>query len=101
MMTDYTKGQKVQPYNHNTTQQFGSSKKVMLVFPPDWYPSKPYLSLPTLTAFIRKAGHRVVQKDVNLEMYDWFFSENCLHLILQKIPEQLKRAEEGVERSRL
>ncbi len=91
MMTDYTKGQKVQPYNHNTTLQSGSSKKVMLIFPPDWYPSKPYLSLPTLTAFLRKAGHRVVQKDVNLEMYDWFFSDNCLHLILEKIPKQLER----------
>ncbi len=63
----------------------------MLIFPPDWYPSKPYLSLPTLTAFLRKAGHHVVQKDVNLEMYDWFFSENCLQLILEKIPKQLER----------
>jgi len=63
----------------------------MLIFPPDWYPSKPYLSLPTLTAFLREAGHRVLQKDVNLEMYDWFFSENCLHLILEKIPKQLER----------
>jgi radical SAM superfamily enzyme YgiQ (UPF0313 family) len=91
MKIDYTKGQKAQPYNHNTTQRSGSSKKVMLIFPPDWYPSKPYLSLPTLTAFLRRAGHRVVQKDVNLEMYDWFFSENCLHLILEKIPKQLER----------
>jgi radical SAM superfamily enzyme YgiQ (UPF0313 family) len=24
-------------------------------------------------------------------MYDWFFSENCLHLILEKIPKQLER----------
>ena len=63
----------------------------MLIFPPDWYPSKPYLSLPTLTAFLRKAGHSVVQKDINLEMYDWFFSENCLQLILEKVPNQLDR----------
>ena len=63
----------------------------MLIFPPDWYPSKPYLSLPTLTAFLRKAGHHVSQKDVNLEMYDWFFSEDCLQFILGKIPKQLQR----------
>ena len=50
----------------------GKRAKVMLLFPPDWYPSEPYLSLPTLTAFLRKAGHEVIQKDVNLEMYDWF-----------------------------
>ena len=65
--------------------------KVMLVFPPDWYPSEPYLSLPTLTAFLRSAGHEVVQKDVNLEMYDWFFSSDFLLLLLKKVPQQLKR----------
>ena len=92
MRTDYTKGQNVQPHTYSSPQQSGTSgKKVMLIFPPDWYPSKPYLSLPTLTAFLRGAGHRVVQKDVNLEMYDWFFSENCLQLVLEKIPKQLDR----------
>ncbi len=65
----------------------------MLIFPPDWYPSKPYLSLPTLTAFLRKAGHRVVQMDVNLEMYDWFFSEDGIQTILKRIPKQLERLE--------
>ncbi|MEE1574287.1 MAG: hypothetical protein V1257_11925, partial [Candidatus Neomarinimicrobiota bacterium] len=58
----------------------------MLIFPPDWYPSEPYLSLPTLTAFLRGSGHRVVQKDMNLEMYDWFFSEKGLNLISERIP---------------
>jgi len=92
MRIDYTKGQNIQPHTYRSSQQSGTHrKKVMLIFPPDWYPSKPYLSLPTLTAFLRRAGHRVVQKDVNLEMYDWFFSENCLNLILEKIPKQLER----------
>jgi len=69
----------------------GKQAKVMLVFPPDWYPSEPYLSLPTLTAFLREAGHDVVQKDVNLEMYDWFFSEDFLRRVLKKVPQQLDR----------
>ena len=60
----------------------------MLIFPPDWYPSKPYLSLPTLTAFLRKAGHCVIQKDVNLEMYDWFFSDKCLNMVLERVTRQ-------------
>ena len=89
MRTNYSKGQNIQSHARCSSQ--GSGKKVMLIFPPDWYPSKPYLSLPTLTAFLRKAGHSVVQKDVNLEMYDWFFSENCLKLILEKAPKQLDR----------
>ncbi len=65
--------------------------KVMLVFPPDWYPSEPYLSLPTLTAFLREGGHEVIQKDVNLEMYDWFFSAEFLRRVLKKVPQQLDR----------
>lgn len=69
----------------------GNKRKVMLVFPPDWYPSEPYLSLPTLTAFLRSAGHDVVQKDVNLEMYDWFFSADFLKRVLKKVPQQLDR----------
>ena len=86
MAIDYTKGKKVQPPEYPYPQQSGQSKKVMLIFPPDWYPSEPYLSLPTLTAFLRKAGHCVIQKDMNLEMYDWFFSEEGLNLILERTP---------------
>jgi anaerobic magnesium-protoporphyrin IX monomethyl ester cyclase len=80
--------QKVQPQKHPYPPQSGQSKKIMLIFPPDWYPSEPYLSLPTLTSFLRKAGHCVIQKDMNLEMYDWFFSEEGLNLILERIPRQ-------------
>lgn len=80
---------KAQPLQNSMSP--GKQTKVMLVFPPDWYPSEPYLSLPTLTAFLREAGHEVVQKDVNLEMYDWFFSEDFLHRVLKKVPQQLNR----------
>jgi radical SAM superfamily enzyme YgiQ (UPF0313 family) len=65
--------------------------KVMLVFPPDWYPSEPYLSLPTLTSVLRAAGHEVIQKDINLEMYDWYFSEDFLKRVLRRVPQQLDR----------
>lgn len=63
----------------------------MLVFPPDWYPSEPYLSLPTLTAVLRAAGHQVSQRDVNLEMYEWFFSGDFLRRVLKRVPQQLDR----------
>ncbi|HJU06660.1 MAG TPA: radical SAM protein [Nitrospiraceae bacterium] len=69
----------------------GRKMKVMLIFPPDWYPSEPYLSLPTITAVLRAAGHHVVQKDVNLETYDWYFSEDFLKRVLRKVPQQLDR----------
>jgi radical SAM superfamily enzyme YgiQ (UPF0313 family) len=72
-------------------RETSAKRKVMLIFPPDWYPSEPYLSLPTLTAVLRAAGHTVIQKDVNLEMYDWYFSSDFLRRVLRRVPQQLDR----------
>ncbi len=96
MRIDYNKGGLISPQllkQRRTASQDdgGTRKKVMLLFPPDWYPSEPYLSLPTLTAFLRRAGHDVVQKDVNLEMYDWYFSADFLKRVLKRVPQQLDR----------
>lgn len=96
MRVDYSKGDLIQPHLIQLEKKVepsssGKPMKVMLVFPPDWYPSEPYLSLPTLTAFLRGAGHEVVQKDVNLEMYDWYFSGDFLRRVLKKVPQQLDR----------
>lgn len=91
MATDYTKGKMAQSQKYSSFQLSVQPKKVMLIFPPDWYPSEPYLSLPTLSAFLRNAGHNVIQKDVNLEMYDWFFSGEGLSLILARDPSKYTR----------
>jgi len=93
---EYSKGEKasldlIQLHRRTSEATSGRKMKVMLIFPPDWYPSEPYLSLPTLTAVLRAAGHTVIQKDVNLEMYDWYFSEDFLKRVLKKVPQQLDR----------
>ncbi len=78
---------------HRQTSEAASGRKmkVMLIFPPDWYPSEPYLSLPSLTSVLRQAGHTVIQKDINCEMWDWYFSEDFLKRVLRKVPQQLNR----------
>ncbi len=96
MKIEYSKGTRassdlVQIHRQKSEAASGRKMKVMLIFPPDWYPSEPYLSLPTLTAVLRAAGHHVAQKDVNLEMYDWFFSEDFLKRVLRRVPQQLDR----------
>ncbi len=96
MRIEYSKGQRastelIQLLRRSSTAAGGRKMKVLLIFPPDWYPSEPYLSLPTLTAVLRAAGHTVIQKDVNLEMYDWYFSEDFLKRVLRKVPQQLDR----------
>lgn len=96
MRVHYNKGEKATPeliqLHRRASEAAGGRKaKVMLIFPPDWYPSEPYLSLPTLTAVLRAAGHQVIQKDVNLEMYDWYFSGDFLRRVLRRVPQQLDR----------
>ena len=96
MKVEYAKGERasldlVQLHRHASAQSGGRKAKVMVVFPPDWYPSEPYLSLPTLTSVLRAAGHQVVQKDVNVEMYDWFFSGDFLRRVMKRVPQQLDR----------
>jgi len=96
MRIEYTKGDRaskelIQLHRKTSFESAGRKMKVLLIFPPDWFPSEPYLSLPSLTSVLRKAGHTVIQKDVNLEMWDWYFSEDFLKKVLRKVPQQLDR----------
>ena len=63
--------------------------KILLLFPPDWLPSEPYLSLPALTSVLRPAGHTVILKDINVEMYDMFFSRAFLEHVSGRIATEL------------
>ena len=96
MKIEYSKGERAsKELILLNRQQFeatsGRKMKVMLIFPPDWFPSEPYLSLPSLTAVLRQAGHTVMQKDINCEMWDWYFSEDFLKKVLRRVPQQLDR----------
>ena len=64
--------------------------KILLLFPPDWLPSEPYLSLPALTSVLRPAGHEVIQKDINVEMYDLMFSGKFLRHVQGRVAIELK-----------
>ena len=75
--------------------------KSLLIFPPDWLPSEPYLSLPCLAAVLRPAGHDVSQLDVNVEMYDLFFSARFLEHVSQRIGSELKYLQEVSEKREL
>jgi radical SAM superfamily enzyme YgiQ (UPF0313 family) len=68
--------------------------KTMLLFPPEWVPTAPYLALPSLTAVLREQGHEVVQKDVNIEMYDLFFSDSFLVWVKTRMAMQFRTLQE-------
>ncbi|HJP19899.1 MAG TPA: cobalamin-dependent protein, partial [Nitrospinota bacterium] len=65
-------------------------QKVMLLFPPEWVPTAPYLALPSLTAVLRQHGHEVLQKDVNIEMYNLFFSHTFLARVKERLSVKLR-----------
>jgi anaerobic magnesium-protoporphyrin IX monomethyl ester cyclase len=75
--------------------------KTMLLFPPEWVPTAPYLALPSLTAVLRSYGHHVVQKDVNIEMYDWFFSDTFLIWVKLRMDQQQRDLGERHARNEL
>ncbi|NIQ03188.1 MAG: radical SAM protein, partial [Nitrospinaceae bacterium] len=65
--------------------------KTALIFPPQWFPSQPYLALPTLSAFLQDRGHEADQFDFNIESYDIFLSRDYLEECLDKIRHRLDR----------
>ena len=65
--------------------------KTALVFPPQWYPSQPYLALPTLKGFLENKGHEVDQIDINIEIYDTFLSREYLEKCVRKIRERISQ----------
>jgi hypothetical protein len=71
--------------------------KAALVFPPQWYPSQPYLALPTLKAYLESQGHQVDQFDFNVESYDLFLSRNYLERCVNKIQSRLSKSDKSPE----
>ncbi len=67
--------------------------KILLLFPPDWLPTEPFLSLPSLTSVLRPAGHEVIQKDINVEMYEMMFSGPFLRYVQKRIGHELRQCE--------
>ncbi len=65
--------------------------KSALVFPPQWFPSQPYLALPTLKAYLESKGHEVDQLDFNIETYEVFLSRQYLTRCVDIIRDRLSQ----------
>ena len=60
--------------------------RTLLIFPPQGHFTQPYLSLPSLTAYLRQNGYDDVhQMDVSIESYDHFLSGPRLHRSIERI----------------
>ena len=65
--------------------------KVLLVFPPHWHPLMPHLALPALTAYLRENGIEVIQRNLNIEVFDWVLSSRHLRTVLRRLRKEEKR----------
>ena len=59
--------------------------KIMLLFPPNWTPTMPHLALPTLTAYLRQQGMEVIQRDLNLEVFDKILTRDYMKNAIQQV----------------
>ncbi len=63
---------------------------IYLVFPSSWHPSQPYLSLPSLKAFLAQNGiHDVVQRDLAIELLSDLCTWEKTKPLYEKIVEEL------------
>ncbi len=59
--------------------------KAFLVFPPHWLPTMPHLALPMLTASLRATGIEVIQRDLNVEVFDSLLTQAYLEDSLARL----------------
>jgi hypothetical protein len=60
--------------------------KVSLLFPPTWHPSQPYLSLPSLTGFLRQGGiSDVSQRDLGIELLDTILTKDYADEVYRRL----------------
>src|SRR5207302_11212191 len=68
--------------------------KTVLLFPPTWHPSQPYLSLPSLTGFLKQAGVTdVTQRDLGIEVLVGVLSQDTGRETYERILEKMQRLE--------
>jgi len=70
-----------------------------LIFPPQWIPTQPYLSLPTLAAYLKANNCDVEQIDLNVSFYDNILSKNGLSDYLLRAQSKFKELESEKELS--
>lgn len=68
--------------------------KLSLLFPPSWHPSQPYLSIPSLTGFLKQAGvTNVTQRDLNIEVLDRILTRSYGEELYPRLVDKAKRLE--------
>lgn len=60
-------------------------EKNILIFPPQFEPFQPYLSLPVLAAVLKARGHSVKAYDFNVDYFNWLLTPDYVKQSLRKL----------------
>ncbi len=69
--------------------------KIMLLAPPNWTPTMPHLALPTLTAYLRQHGVDVIQRDLNLEVFDTILTRDYMRGVSSRLNRRFGSSSNG------
>jgi anaerobic magnesium-protoporphyrin IX monomethyl ester cyclase len=58
---------------------------IHLIFPPQWSPFQPFLSTPSLKAYLNAKGYRAFQSDWNVDFYEYFIDRARLPTALARL----------------
>ncbi|MFA5411392.1 MAG: radical SAM protein [Candidatus Omnitrophota bacterium] len=75
--------------------------RILLIFPPMAEFQGPFLSIPTLTAFLRQKSYRVIQRDLNVEIMDSLLTKERLRASFEKGYGRFKDLKENNKRGLL
>src|SRR5262249_49631357 len=71
----------------------GAEVTVALIYPPTCDPTAPYLSVPTLTGYLRAHGVDVLPIDANVECWDVLLRRSSLAAVAERLEERLAAVE--------
>jgi anaerobic magnesium-protoporphyrin IX monomethyl ester cyclase len=63
---------------------------IHLIFPPQWSPFQPFLSTPSLKAYLQRKGWTVHQSDWNVEFYEYFIDRSQLPQALDRLQRYIR-----------
>lgn len=65
--------------------------KIILLFPPYWTPAMPHLALPALSSYLRAHGVEVIQRDLNLEVFERVLTRDYLTQSMARLRDLARR----------
>jgi|GEM_PF-314465 anaerobic magnesium-protoporphyrin IX monomethyl ester cyclase len=77
-----------------------SGADIHLFFPPQWSPFQPFLSTPSLRAYLEPLGFRVEQSDLNVGFYEYFISRERLDLARRRLQLYIESLDDDAEHYR-